>query len=78
MSDLEKREIQMSVVQSQGEALVQHHPAFECVEAHMMILSSKWKWLLKLTLCLETHLRHTVFYDNFFADVKKCEEWCIR
>ncbi len=74
MSDLEKREIQVSAVQGRGEALVKHHSAFECVETLMMTLSSKWKWLLPLTLCLKTHLRHATFYDNFFTEVRKCEE----
>jgi hypothetical protein len=78
MSDLEKREIQVSAVQGRGEALVKHHPAFDCVETFMLTLSSKWKWLLQLTLCLETHLRHATFYDNFFTEVRKCEEWCIK
>jgi hypothetical protein len=41
MSDLEKHEIQVSAIQSRGEALVKHHPAFECVETLMMTLSSK-------------------------------------
>lgn len=78
MSDLEKREIQVSAVQGRGEALVKHHPAFECVETFMLTLSSKWKWLLQLTLCLETHLRHANFYEHFFTEVRKCEEWCIK
>jgi hypothetical protein len=78
MSDLEKREIQVSAVQGRGEVLVKHHPAFDCVETFMLTLSSKWKWLLQLTLCLETHLRHATFYDNFFTEVRKCEEWCIK
>ena len=78
MSDLAKREIQVNAVQGRGEALAQYHPAFECIEAHKFILSSKWKWLMQLILCLETHLCHAVFYENFFTEVKKCEEWCTR
>ncbi|XP_045033710.1 dystonin isoform X35 [Daphnia magna] len=78
MSELEKREIQVSAVQDRGEALVlQHHPASKCVEAYMTALSTQWKWLLQLTLCLETHLRHAAVYHNFFSEVEKCEQWCI-
>ncbi|XP_059350792.1 dystonin-like isoform X4 [Daphnia carinata] len=78
MSELEKREIQVSAVQDRGEALVlQHHPASKCVEAYMSALSTQWKWLLQLTLCLETHLRHAAVYHNFFTEVQKCEQWCI-
>ncbi|XP_046442948.1 microtubule-actin cross-linking factor 1-like isoform X3 [Daphnia pulex] len=78
MSELEKREIQVSAVQDRGEALVlQHHPASKCVEAYMTALSTQWKWLLQLTLCLETHLRHAAVYHNFFTEVQKCEQWCI-
>ena len=78
MGDLEKREIQVSAVQGRGEALVKHHPSFECVETYMMTLSSRWKWFLQLTLCLETHLHHAVFYNKFFAEIQKCEDWCLK
>ncbi len=78
MSELEKREIQVSAVQDRGEALIlQHHPAAKCVEAYMTALQTQWHWLLQLTLCLETHLRHAAVYHNFFSEVQKCEQWCI-
>ena len=78
MSELEKREIQVSAVQDRGEALMlQHHPASKCVEAYMTALQTQWHWLLQLTLCLETHLRHASVYHNFFTEVQKCEQWCI-
>jgi hypothetical protein len=78
MSELEKREIQVSAVQDRGDALIlQHHPASKCVEAYMTALQTQWHWLLQLTLCLETHLRHAAVYHSFFSEVQKCEQWCI-
>ena len=37
----------------------------------MTALQTQWHWLLQLTLCLETHLRHAAVYHNFFSEVKK-------
>ncbi len=60
MSELEKRETQFSSVLDRGESLIiGHHPASEVIEAHMAAMQNKWAWLLQLTLCLETHLKHT-------------------
>ncbi|XP_071449100.1 microtubule-actin cross-linking factor 1, isoforms 1/2/3/4/5 isoform X30 [Hetaerina americana] len=76
MSDLEKREIQFSAVQDRGEALcLQHHPASKCIEAYINAMQSQWNWLLQLTLCLETHLRHATTYHQFYAEVKDAEQW---
>lgn len=76
MSDLEKREIQFSAVQDRGEALVlQHHPAAKCIEAYMAAMQSQWAWLLQLTLCLETHLRHAAHHHTFFKEARECEQW---
>ncbi|XP_023287984.1 dystonin isoform X25 [Orussus abietinus] len=76
MSDLEKREIQFSAVQDRGEALVlQHHPAAKTIEAYMSAMQSQWAWLLQLTLCLEVHLRHAAYRQQFFKDVQQAEQW---
>lgn len=76
MSELEKREIQLSSVQDRGEALLlQHHPAAKCIEAYMTALQSQWAWLLQLTLCLETHLKHTAYCQQFYRDVKVADTW---
>lgn len=76
MSELEKREIQLSAVQDRGEALLlQHHPAAKTIEAYMSALQTQWAWLLQLTLCLEKHLKHTAYYQQFFRDVKDTETW---
>lgn len=79
MSDLEKREIQFSAVQDRGESLVlQHHPAAKCIEAYMAAMQTQWAWLLQLTLCLETHLKHASVYHHFFREVREAEEWITK
>ncbi|XP_063369716.1 dystonin [Cydia amplana] len=76
MSSLEKRELQFSNVIDRGEALIaQHHPAMKTIEAHLQVMQSQWAWVLQLTLCLETHLKHTTQYHNFFEEVKEAEKW---
>jgi DNA repair exonuclease SbcCD ATPase subunit len=76
MSELEKREIQLSSVQDRGEALIlQGHLASKCIEAYISALQTQWTWLLQLTLCLETHLKHATYYHQFYADVKEAEHW---
>lgn len=79
MSDLEKREIQFSAVQDRGESLVlQHHPAAKCIEAYMAAMQTQWAWLLQLTLCLETHLKHASSYYQFYREVREAEEWITK
>ncbi|XP_049879738.1 microtubule-actin cross-linking factor 1 isoform X17 [Pectinophora gossypiella] len=76
MSSLEKRELQFSNVIDRGEALIaQHHPATKTIEAHLQVMQSQWAWVLQLTLCLETHLKHTTHYHHFFEEVKEAEKW---
>ena len=70
MSELEKREIQVSAMQDRGEPLIfHHHPAAKCVEAYMPVLQTQWHWLLQLTLCFETHLRHAACVRNLFFTI---------
>ncbi|KAH9633170.1 hypothetical protein HF086_013793, partial [Spodoptera exigua] len=40
-----------------------------------LVMQSQWAWVLQLTLCLETHLKHTTQYHNFFEEVKEAEKW---
>ncbi|XP_026332618.1 plectin-like [Hyposmocoma kahamanoa] len=76
MSSLEKRELQFSNVIDRGESLIaQHHPATKTIESHLQVMQSQWAWVLQLTLCLETHLKHTTQYHNFFEEVKEAEKW---
>nr|QVD39310.1 Dystonin [Schistocerca gregaria] len=79
MSELEKREIQFSAVQDRGESLVlQHHPAAKCIEAYMAAMQTQWAWLLQLTLCLETHLKHAAHYQQFYRDLHDAEAWIAK
>lgn len=76
MSELEKREIQLSAVQDRGEALLlQHHPAAKCIEAYIAAMQTQWAWLLQLILCLETHLKHSAYHQQFYRDVREVENW---
>ena len=38
------------------------------VEAVLATMQAKWAFLLQLTLCLETHLRHLTTSHQFFAE----------
>ncbi|KAG6465279.1 hypothetical protein O3G_MSEX015044, partial [Manduca sexta] len=79
MSLLEKRELQFSNVIDRGEALIaQHHPATKTIETHLQVMQSQWAWVLQLTLCLETHLKHTTQYHNYFEEVKEAEKWILK
>lgn len=76
MSELDRREIQFSAVQDRGESLLlQNHPASKCIESYMSSMNSQWSWILQLTLCLETHLKHAAYYQQFYKDVKEAENW---
>ena len=76
MSELEKRESQFSSVMDRGESLIiSHHPASQVIEAHMLAMQNKWAWLLQLTLCLETHLKHTGTSQRFFGECATAEEF---
>lgn len=79
MSELVKREIQFNAVQDRGESLVlQHHPASKCIETYMSAMQTQWAWLLQLTICLETHLKHVATYQQYFSDIKECEQTIAR
>ncbi|XP_037076959.1 dystonin-like [Pollicipes pollicipes] len=70
MSELERRERQFNAIQEQGGSLVaQHHPASKTVEAYLAAMQTQWSWLLQLTLCLETHLKHAQIAHKLFQDV---------
>ncbi|XP_035712122.1 microtubule-actin cross-linking factor 1 isoform X8 [Folsomia candida] len=79
MCELEKREIQFNAVQDRGESLVlQHHPASKCIETYMSAMQTQWAWLLQLTICLETHLKHVATYQQYFSDIRECEQTVAR
>ncbi|XP_074641306.1 uncharacterized protein LOC141899052 [Tubulanus polymorphus] len=76
MSDLENREVQFNAVQDQGESMVMdRHPAAKTIEAYMAAMQTQWSWLLQLTMCLETHLKHATAYHHFFGEATDCEKW---
>ena len=79
MGELERREIQFNAVTDRGEALIlSHHPATKCIEAYLAALQTQWSWLLQLTLCLETHLRHAASHNRFYQEASECEQWITR
>ena len=62
---LESRERHFNAVQEKGGALIlDRHPAAGIVEAYMATLQSQWSWLLQLTSCLDSHLKHTVAHHQ--------------
>merc|ERR1719210_2565672 len=76
MSELESRESHFSSVQDRGESLIiARHPASPVIEAHMTAMQTKWAWLLQLTLCLETHLRHASTSSQFFGECDTAKKW---
>jgi hypothetical protein len=76
MRELESREAQFLSVQDKGEALVMsHHPASKTIEAYTAAMQTQWAWLLQLTHCLETHLKHAINYQQFYGEVKEAEQW---
>merc|ERR1719192_3043700 len=76
MTELEKRETQFSSVLDRGESLIiGHHPASQVIEAHMTAMQDKWAWLLQLSLCMETHLKHTSTSHRFFHECSVAEEF---
>ncbi|XP_014680838.1 PREDICTED: plectin-like [Priapulus caudatus] len=76
MSELEAREAHFNSVQDAGEELVMRgHPASKAIEAYMATMQTQWSWLLQLTACLETHLRHASTRQRFFAEATECETW---
>jgi hypothetical protein len=44
----------------------------------MAAMQTQWAWLLQLTLCLETHLKHASTYHQFFREVREAEEWITK
>ncbi|XP_043207067.1 microtubule-actin cross-linking factor 1-like isoform X6 [Amphibalanus amphitrite] len=70
MGELERRERQFNTIQEQGGSLVaQNHPASKTVEAYLAAMQTQWSWLLQLTLCLETHLKHAQVAHKLFQNV---------
>ena len=62
---LESRERHFNAVQEKGGAMIlDRHPASSIVEAYMGTLQSQWSWLLQLTACLDSHLKHTVAHHQ--------------
>lgn len=44
----------------------------------MTTMQTQWAWLLQLTMCVETHLKHASAYHLFFNEVQECEQWLAR
>ena len=63
MKELEQREGHFNTVQDKGEALIMgRHPAAKTIETYMAAMQTQWSWLLQLTMCFETHLKHATAY----------------
>jgi len=76
MSELERRETQFSSVLDRGESLIiSQHPASQVIEAHMSAMQNKWAWLLQLTLCLETHIKHCSSSQRFFHECSVADDF---
>ncbi|XP_041359578.1 microtubule-actin cross-linking factor 1, isoforms 1/2/3/5-like isoform X9 [Gigantopelta aegis] len=76
---LEDQESQFNAVQEKGGAMIlDRHPASKVVEAYMATMQSQWSWLLQLTACLESHLRHSTSYFQFFEECHHCDQWIAR
>jgi hypothetical protein len=58
MHEFESRESQFSSVTDRADSLIiSRDPASPVIQVHNQTLIAKWKWVLQLTHCLETHLR---------------------
>ncbi|XP_065222471.1 microtubule-actin cross-linking factor 1 isoform X5 [Planococcus citri] len=76
MTELEKREIQFHAMQDRGESLLlQHHPASKTIDSYMSAMNNQWSWILELIQALETHLKHSSYYQQFYKDVREAENW---
>ncbi|KAK7099742.1 hypothetical protein V1264_022800 [Littorina saxatilis] len=76
---LQARERHFNAVQEKGGAMIlDRHPSSAVVEAYLGNLQSQWSWLLQLVSCLDTHLKHTVAYHQFFEEARHCEQWMSR
>ena len=76
MADLEAQEAQFNSVQDKGELLtLERHPASKTIEAFMAAMQTQWSWLVQLTGCMESHMKHTTQHQqvqnsaNFSPDV---------
>ncbi|KAL1115034.1 hypothetical protein AAG570_007065 [Ranatra chinensis] len=76
MSELEKREVSVRNVMERGDLLlVQNHPGGKLVENVLSGLQAQWAHVLQLTLALETHIKTTAYYQQFYRDVRELEAW---
>jgi hypothetical protein len=54
------------------------HPASKCIETYMSAMQTQWSWLLQLTICLETHMKYVATYQQYFSDIRECEQTIAR
>ncbi|KAM9387057.1 plectin [Phaethornis superciliosus] len=79
MRDLEVREQRIKELQSSGEKLLRgEHPGRQSLEAFLAALQTQWSWMLQLCCCVETHLRESTAYRQFFGEVGDAERFLQR
>jgi hypothetical protein len=78
-SELEMRESQFSSIQDHGESLVMdRHPASAVIKSMMASMQTQWAWLLQLTSCLDTHMKHAVQHQQFYDEAHDASHWINR
>lgn len=38
-------------------------------------MQTQWAWLLQLTMCLETHLKHASDFHQFYEEASETDAW---
>lgn len=44
------------------------------LQAYLEAMQSQWSWLIQLTICLESHVKHTMIYHQFFSSCQQCQQ----
>uniref|UniRef100_UPI00358FE3F6 desmoplakin-A-like n=1 Tax=Myxine glutinosa TaxID=7769 RepID=UPI00358FE3F6 len=75
LQDLEKQEVELTVVQKEGEKLLnQLHPAVHTIEEILFEVEKKWRWILQLCHCILSHVQENTTYWQFFRDAHATEK----
>ena len=51
------------------------HFLFAFFQAYTNAMQTQWAWLLQLSMCLETHMRHAASYHQFYERGRDAERW---
>uniref|UniRef100_A0A8C4R3S4 Desmoplakin SH3 domain-containing protein n=1 Tax=Eptatretus burgeri TaxID=7764 RepID=A0A8C4R3S4_EPTBU len=75
LQDLEKQEVELTVVQKEGEKLLNlFHPAVYTIEEILFEVEKKWRWVLQLCHCIFSHVQENTAYWQFFRDAHAAEK----